>query len=146
MAKLSAHGAKLGELDYLTQRVAFMSDGKILRNCGDGWKLYRTVKPGIDPATHWQARKARFESNRLTKPDWYAYRAALHDCASFSERYLVHACLEMLSNDPDGVWSELNDHAGIHLDIDECVQLCRLFDAAVAESKTLKNAQKEVAA
>ena len=135
MAVLSKHGVKLCELTQLTKKIAYMSDGKILANRGDGWKLWRRVKDGVNIEQHAAQAEQRYAQLLIDRPMFAAYREALHSAVSFSQRYLVNECLNMLANDPDGVWSELNDMAGIAIDIDECVELCRLHDAAANERK-----------
>ena len=50
MAKISAHGAIVGTVEYVTRAKRYMSDGVILKNDGFGWKLYGKVKPHLTPA------------------------------------------------------------------------------------------------
>ena len=147
MATLNKHGVKLAEIERLTSKVAYMSDGKILRNQGDGWKLYRHVKPGVDIAEHAASQTQRYADHLSARPmlaaclrptDRQAYRKALHDCVCFSQPYMVSSVLEMLANDPDGVWSELNDMLHIPIDLDDCVELCRAYESAAEESKRFK--------
>lgn len=140
MATLSKHGVKLAEIERLTSKLAYMSDGKILRNMGDGWKRYAHVKDGIDPEQHARNQVAKYAQFLEDRPMFAAYRKALHSAVCFSQRYLVKTCLDMLANDPDGVWSELNDMAHVSIDIDECVELCRLHELASEETKRLKAA------
>lgn len=135
MATLSKHGAQLAVIERLTSKVAYMSDGKILRNQGDGWKCYRRLKPGVDASEHAKQAQTNYSKLLAERPALAAYRAALHSTVSNGQRFLVNECLNMLANDPDGVWSELNDMAHIAIDIDECVELCRLHEAASRETK-----------
>ena len=136
MATLSKHGEKLTEIERLASKIAYMSDGTILRNHGDGWKLWRKVKPGVDVAAHAKERAESYEKFLMERPAFAAYREALHKTVCFSQRYLVKEVLSMFANDPDGVWSELNDMANVPIDVDECVELCGLHEAASAETKT----------
>jgi hypothetical protein len=41
MATLSKHGHEVARFDYLRFILSFRSDGSILKNEGDGWKLAR---------------------------------------------------------------------------------------------------------
>ena len=47
----------------------------------------------------------------------------------------LHAAIELMPDDPDGVWSEACDSYGdnCHASIDEIVHLCMLYRNAVAE-------------
>lgn len=135
MATLSKHGEQLAVVERLTSKVAYMSDGKILRNQGNGWKMYRRVRPGVDPVEHAKQAQANYAKLLEERPALAAYRKALHAVASNGSRWLVNETLNMLANDPDGVWSELNDHANIAIGVDECSELCRLHEAASAETK-----------
>ena len=142
MATLNKHGDKLAEIERLTSKLAYMSDGKILINRGDGWKQYARVKPGIDPAKHAQERQEAYAARLAERPEFDRYRKGLHDTICFGQRYMVNEVLSALSNDPDGVWSELNDTLGFSIDVEECCELCRLYESALAESKELRQAKE----
>lgn len=135
MAKLSAHGQEIGTVQYLTKAKRYMSDGVILRNIGFGWKLYAKVKPGIEPAQAFANAKQRQNEALEQKPHLAAYRKALHDLAGLSKRWKLHAAVELMYDDPDGVWSEACDGYGdnVHADIDEISELCRLYQSAINE-------------
>lgn len=138
MATLYKHG-ELGQIERVSYKLAYCADGKILRNQGDGWKLYRTVKPGIDPREHFEKCKANYEQKLRECPAFAAWRSLFHRTFSFSRRYLALSVISSMPQDPDGVWSELNDYAfgssNGEYGIDEIVQVCRAYQAAEAESK-----------
>jgi hypothetical protein len=146
MATLSKHGSEIARIEKLTKKVAYMADGTILQNSGDGWKLRGKVKPGIDPLEHAQRCVSNYDKLLMDCPALADFRKAFHAEIAPSHRYMVSEVLSALANDPDGVWSEMNDVLLIPIDIDECVNLCRLYEEAGAESKARRQAQKGVAA
>ncbi|SRR6266705_3065054 len=135
MATKSKHGATLCEIERLCSKYAYMSDGTILINRGDGWKVKGRVKPGFDPADVARRAQERYAQLLAERPAFADYRQALHANVCNGQRYLVHEVLNMLANDPDGVWSELNDMAHIAIDVDECVTLCHLHEESTREAK-----------
>ena len=138
MATLSKHGEEIGRLELLTSKVAYYSDGKILRNQGNGWKLFRKVKPGVNVNEAFHHRLSSQSEFAAQRPAFIEFKRQLHAIASFQDRYMVKAALEMLANDPDGLWSELNDMLRISCGVDEVVNLCRAYEASIQESKNLK--------
>lgn len=133
MAKLSAHGRELGRIERLRYRVAYMSDGKILRNTGAGWKLWKKCNPGVDPADHWAEAKARHEARLQARPCLAYYMELLHDFP-LDRRGIIDEAVGLLANDLDGLWSELND-AGVELDLGDAGALCEAYSAAMQEQK-----------
>ena len=81
MAKLSAHGTKIGQIEFSTYAKAYMSDGKVLRNDGFGWKSHASLKSGVTPQQAFdnakEAQRVFFESRPCLK----AYRRELHAMA-----------------------------------------------------------------
>lgn len=133
MAKLSAHGHELLRIERLNCRIAHMSDGHILRDCGDGWKKYRRVKPGIDPVEH--ANNMRhFLDN---PPPQVHFRKQLRkrfvaEWPGLEHRIRAFVAFDMLGSDIDGIWSELED-AGIGTDMDTIKELRELWVCATQE-------------
>ena len=139
MAKLRAHGTEVGTIYGLTGAKRYMSDGKVLKNLGFGWKLHATVKAGIDPAEAFQRAKAKEESFIASRPLWAAYRKELSELAGLSKRWKLHAAISLMPDDPDGVWSEACDGYGdnVHADVDEVSKLCTLYKLAMSEGATV---------
>jgi hypothetical protein len=108
-----------------------MSDGNILRNTGSGWKLYKKLKPGVDSAAYAARMRAQYDAR---DPLFHEYIKLLCDMAPLSERWKVAEAARLMPNDPDGVWSTLNDapYGGLDVDLDDCVRLCQLRQAAEA--------------
>jgi len=131
MAKVCAHGAIIGTVEYLTHAKRYMSDGVILKNVGFGWKLAGKVKPGIDPAAAYAAAAARLADKLIELPAAAAYLRALHSLAGVGKRWKLHAAVSLMPDDPDGVWSEACDGYGdnVHADLDDLVELCALYRA-----------------
>ena len=140
MAKLKAHGSEIGTIYGLTSAKRYMSDGKVLKNIGFGWKLHATVKAGVDVTAAFGNAKARQADHLANRPAYAAYRKELHDMAGLSKRWKLHSAVSIMPEDCDGVWSEACDGYGdnISADVDEVAALCRLYLAAVEESKALK--------
>lgn len=136
MAVLSKHG-EIGQIEKLAHKVAYCSDGQILRNQGDGWKVWKKLKPGFVPAESFERSKANYAQKLHERPAFAAWRSTLHDLVSFSQRYMVVTVISAMPQDPDGVWSECNDILQIDLSIDDCVQLCRAYDSAEEEAKAM---------
>ena len=139
MAKCSSHGTEIGTIYTNTKAYRFMSDGHILKNIGQGWKLHSKLKAGISAKDTFTQRMTRQQEIMNRKPALQAYRKALHDIAGLSKRWKLELTISHMPNDPDGVWSECCDGYGdnVYADIDEIAKLCRLYEAAITESKNL---------
>ena len=142
MAKLSAHGTEIGRLTYTTYTDAYMADGKLLRNHGHGWKLHARAKEGIDIRDVFQRNQQKQIDFLAKRPAMAAYRKCLHELAGCSKRWKLALAVEMMPDDPDGVWSEACDGYGdnVHADIDEVSELCRLYNDAMSEQRLAKQA------
>lgn len=121
MAKLSAHGRELDRREYCDCRIAVMSDGNVMRNFGQGWKLYKKVKPGVDIAQYAKDLRAKYDA----RPEvFHSYIKALIDCTDLEHRARLHMAIDLMPEDPDGVWSEMD--MGYHsVDIEDVVRACR---------------------
>ena len=149
MATLYKHG-ELGQVERLDCKLAYCADGKILRNDGDGWKCYRKLKSGRDPALHFQEAKAHYAEKIRDNPCFAAWRDLLHSLVSFRCRNLVVRTIGLMPDDPDGVWSELSDYGylfgeGDLLSIDDACALCAAYRAAMLEAKSKITPEAETA-
>ena len=65
----------------------------------------------------------------------------LHDLAGLGKAWKLNSAVELMPDDPDGVWSEACDGYGdnVHADVSEIVELCGLYRAALREHEELKN-------
>lgn len=140
MAKLSAHGTVIGTVDYLDYSKRYMSDGVVLKNHGQGWKLAGKVKPDVRPMDAYQRAKASLDAILANRPATATYRVMLHDLTSMCNRWRLHAAVKMMPDDPDGVWSDACDGYGgnVHADLDDIVELCRLYGIALREQRDVK--------
>lgn len=141
MAKLSAHGREIGRIHYTTAVKAHMADGTILRNADGTWKLHAKVKEGVDLEAHFRRRLADHEQYLATHPELAAYRKALHDMTGLNNRWKLALAVQMMPDDPDGVWSEACDGYGnnVHADLSEIDELCRLYRAIPATTKSVNS-------
>jgi len=146
MAKLSAHGTEIGRVVYTTSTKAYMSDGKVLKNRGDGWKRYSTVKADWTPESALESARAALARWEAANPAGLAYKRELHALAPQGKRAKLHTIIQLMPDDADGVWSEACDGYGdnISADVDEVSALCRLYLAACEETKS-KRLAKETA-
>jgi hypothetical protein len=145
MAKLSAHGQEIGRLYKTTSVFAYFTDGKVLANQGFGWKLHAKVKPGLDPVSVFQSAQQRQTEFIAARPALAAYRKELRAMAGIGKAWKLHAAIQIMPDDCDGVWSECCDGYGdnVSADIDEVSELCRLYRVAAEESKSLKASQTQ---
>jgi hypothetical protein len=141
MARVSAHGREIGTIYLTTRALRYMSDGVILKNCGFGWKLGGKVKEGT-PEQAYAAAVAKQEAFFIERPAAKAYRRLLHDLAGMSVRWKLHAAVQLMPDDCDGVWSEACDGYGDNCScsVDEVGELCRAFKIALAEADETKKA------
>lgn len=133
MATIYKHG-EIGQIERLTHKLCYCLDGKILRNNGNGWKLWAKLKPGIDPQAHFARKQAEYANKLTTKPAFAAWRRKIHSYA-FGKRTLLVEAIKMLGNDIDGLWSELNDICRISVTVEDCQSLVDKYNAAIEEGK-----------
>jgi hypothetical protein len=109
MAKLSAHGVEIGRIELVTRTRAYFQDRTVLENYGYGWKVKGKIKADVDPVTHYnqvvKGHAEKLDKNPAFKK-WYTL--IIKEPLSF-RRYLI-AGLELLSDDLDGLYSELDDN------------------------------------
>jgi hypothetical protein len=136
MAKVSAHGQIIGTIEFTTTAKRYMSDGVVLKNFGTGWKIHGKVKDGFTPQEAYEKAINRQNEARKTHPANFAYRKELHDLAPITKRWKLHTAVEMMPDDPDGVWSECCDGYcdNVSADIEDVVKLCMLYRNAVKEN------------
>jgi len=143
MAKLSAYGrTEIGTIYKTTSAKRYMSDGTILKNIGFGWKVYAHVKPSVSPIQAYTNAQARQVQALAENPAYAAYVRELHSMAGLSKRWKLHAAIELMPEDYDGVWSEACDgySDNVSASVDEIGHLCRLYLAAMAENQARKAA------
>jgi hypothetical protein len=146
MAKLTAYGrTEIGTLYTTGAAIRYMSDRKILRNIGLGWKLWKTVKETVSPEQAFQNAKAKQEKVLIEFPAYAAYRAALHQqVKGLHNRNMLNTIISLMPNDYDGVWSEACDTYGgprLELDLNDIVKLCSLYQLAIKEKAAKINLQ-----
>lgn len=130
---LAAHGTVLLRLEYVMRHVAYMSDGKILRDGGDGWELWKKVKPGCNIEDNALKAKESYNNPCAEFADRAAWRKAMVENFDLELRQKVATVIELMPDDPDGVWSSLDDD-GDNPDIETVCELCRLYKAASHEA------------
>lgn len=134
MAKLSAHGVEVGRVKFMGYVKAYMSDGAILKNYGDGWKLTGKVKSHLTPQQAFENQLEIQKANDAATPFRKEYRDMLYSLGGQGKAGKLHLAVTLMPDDPDGVWSEVCDGYGdnVHADLDEICELCRLYNLACA--------------
>jgi hypothetical protein len=134
MAKLSTHGAEVGRVKFTGYVKAYMSDGAILKNYGDGWKLTGKVKPHVTPQTAYEMQIQKQVEVDAKNPFRKDYRDLLYSLGGVGKSAKLHLAVTLMPDDPDGVWSEVCDGYGdnVHADLDEICELCNLYRLACA--------------
>lgn len=151
MAKLSAYGrifgvqephTEIGTIYKLTSAKRYMSDETVLKNTGFGWRVAGKLKPGFTPREAYERAAASQARALAENPAYTAYYKALHAMAGLSERWKLHALVQLMPEDCDGVWSECCDGYGdnVSASVDEVGELCRLYLAAMAQNQARKTA------
>lgn len=145
MARLGAHGTELGRLEFPSHSVVHMSNGHLLRDNGDGWKVWRRVKQDRDPRQVWENALRAYEEKLRTQPAYAEYRRLLFETAgSRYARTRLHMMLGLMPEDPDGIWSEIEDSYDYKLQalkgtsVEELNTLCILYRAAQEEQAKSK--------
>lgn len=132
MARLSKHGEEIGRVFFTTRTRAYMSDGTILENAGNGWKVCAKTS---DPKQAFESQRAKQQSLLAARPCLAEYRKELRDIAGMSKAWKLHTAIQFLGDDVDGIWSECCDGYGdnVHASVDEISKLVRLYNNAFNE-------------
>jgi len=139
MATLSKHGNHK-QIDYLTHKIALCEDGNILKNRGFGWKLHAKLKPGINYLEAYENRLRKIERTSETLPVFTAYKRELMKW-KLSDRVKILMAFQLLGDDLDGIWSELNDLDRVDIDLDEIREIFHLRNAAMKEKQAMERGE-----
>ena len=140
MATLRKHGKELARIEFARFTKVFCADGKILKNRGDGWKISATVKPGFNPVDVAATAVRRNQEKLDACPNWARFIKLVTRWGVRTRCMLVTA-IEMMPEDPDGVWSTMDDH-GKHFDLEDIVELCKAFCAGDPELQAFMQARR----
>lgn len=138
MACLSKHGKELARIEYINRKRAWFADGNVLENKGFGWKIAGKVKPGFNPADV-AARRVQEHTEKLaTRPTLAEYRKfMLH--WKLADRVKILLCFDLLGDDIDGIWSELNDgFDSIEIGMDEIQEIAALQRQTKLEAERMR--------
>lgn len=113
MATICKHGGSVGRIDKLTFSMLFCADGKVLRNDGAGWRLWRKLKLDAakmdgGPAGVYARCRDEYAAKLSAMPAFAHWRRLVHEFP-LKKRALVVSAVQHLPEDPDGLWSELED-------------------------------------
>jgi hypothetical protein len=109
-----------------------MSDGNILVSYGRGWSQYGKLKSGIDPVQSAREAQAKYDARPV---EFHLYIKALMGACALVDRGRLHAAITLMPNDPDGVWSTMDDNMfGRGPDLEDCVRACRAYQALMRVS------------
>jgi len=134
MAKLSAHGTELYRLKVVKYEQSYRSDGYVLRNYGNGWKVRGTVKESTTPLQAANRARNRANEKRAALPAYRKFRNAACQYA-LKKRSFAMMAIEANPDDSDGVWSDLDDwyETRSYFSFDDIEELCKLYNAAIDE-------------
>lgn len=127
MATLQANG-EIGQYTFLTYKIAVCANGKILRNDGRGWKKWKKLKEGVNPVEYYNLRRKKSGEYLVNSPCYAAFKLRFMEEFSLVQRCIVLEAFKLLSNDIDGLWSELNDILRISIDVETVKELCKLYN------------------
>lgn len=96
MAKLSANGKIVGEIENLIAVNRYMSNGWVLRNQGFGWKRARQIPADSTPEQEFAYRQEKARAFREARPAYTAYKTRLHNLAPRNKRLALHECVAMI--------------------------------------------------
>lgn len=133
MAAISKHGGAVGSITLITEVRTYCKDGTILVDRGDGNKVYGKVKKEYTPGYALGIITRVWEDWRCSHPMGAAYADRLHSVCGRRNWGTVDLAISISYTDPDGAKVDLEDLAGIDLDIEEVVTLCRLYEGKIAE-------------
>jgi len=135
MATLSKQGTETHRFELMQKTYSFRSNGKILRNEGNGWKLV-TLKPGFTPETF----LAQLTERESRLPEAFkAYRRAVQNEFPLSIRAHYLELAKLLDGDVDGIWAHLDD-MGEHRDLETLRELNVLRELAKREHRPMETA------
>lgn len=135
MACISKHGEAV-QISYLFSKVQYCEDGNVLRNVGYGWKKWKKIVAG----KNWKevAQKAIDRKNRAMENEmYYAFEKLIQDTIgkSLEKRSLLHTGLQMLYDDPDGLYSEFQNQRALDVSYEDVKKLCMYYKFWLDESK-----------
>lgn len=141
MATIRANGTIIGDVQYLTYVARYMSNRVVLRNSGDGWKRYGVIKDRFKTPQEAYEYQLEFKKRVDEKnPHLAAYRnAMIKEFPRIAVRAKAVMLFDMLPEDPDGCWSELQDLKQL-LTFEEVQELLRLRKEECDEAKILYRA------
>lgn len=135
MAKKSAHGRSIGFIDYGPMRREYFSDGKILENVHGGWRIGARVRTENGHTPESAFARALENRPKVLMAEYNDLLEAL--VRPLAPRQALHRYVNILDDDPDGLYVELQDSydhdlRNVHLTLDECVALCAAHRRGIA--------------
>lgn len=148
MAKKSAHGRSLGFIDYGPMRREYFEDGKILENVHGSWRVGARVRTEAGHTPESAFARALENRPKVLMAEYNDLLEAL--VRPLAPRQALHRYVNILDDDPDGIYVELRDSfdhdlRNVHLTLDECVALCaahRRGIAAITANNIKRRAQQ----
>lgn len=129
------HGGLVKQMESMLYSKAFCADGVILRDDGEGWRSWRRLKGAYTVEDGIRLAEARVEKRRVHEPRWFEFRSVMLEVApSITERMKLFNVLNALSDDPDGLYTAIQDEgASLEIDQQDAEDLCTKFEAYRAE-------------
>jgi len=118
---------------YTTFAKAYMEDGVILSSNAGRWVVYGKCRPGYTPERAYALAKQQQDDLYMRNPALKVYREKLRSAAGIGKAWRLHAAIQHLGDDIDGIWSECCSGYGrnIHATTDEIAELVRYYNMAL---------------
>lgn len=145
MATLSKHGRELLRIDGLLVKIVYCADGKVLRNTGSGWKIWKKVKAGLDPVEVASKRHLSHQAWREARPCYCDFERQFKSLVPPDHRWTAWEALKSLPDDLDGLWVEFNDHIGVDCSVEDLREVVNSYHAYEWEAKELAKAAADKA-
>ena len=138
MAKKSSHGYEIGKIEMINEIRYYMSDNQILRNYGNGIKLYKKIKPELNMQDIYNKHLKGLRDYDNNHPCMVEYNNLLFKYG-LNKRVFLHNMVKQLWDDPDGLCSELSEVYDSRLQFNftnyDCIELCNAYNRMIIENK-----------
>jgi hypothetical protein len=129
----------VGKVDFPSYEIAFLADGQVLRRNEQigPFQPFKRLRQGMDVAKTYEEFKATAELKEKNQPLECAYYRKMRELFDPKTRANVGAVIDQLADDPDGLWSTLEDFGAETPAVFEIASLCLLYKLALDERRKL---------
>lgn len=134
MAKISAHD-EIGQIHKLDCKLCYCRDGHILRNSGNGWKIYKKLIKGVNPIEHFEKAKQSYAQFLLDYPKTAQLRKLIHEYIPFRLQWTVCYSCKQGEVSAENVLKEVNNFNPGTITLAQAETLCQTYKAALEEKQ-----------